>query len=81
MGIPPISVQASPLMGEYGFCADDLRPRHLARGAPAEIGDAGQYVGEVMLRVDGVELGGLDQGINRCGAAGRGSKGEADGDF
>ena len=29
------------------------------------IGDAGEQVGEVLLRVDAVELGGFDQGIER----------------
>ena len=36
------------------------------------IGDAGQYVGEVMLRVTAVELGGLDQGVDRRGAVAAG---------
>ena len=31
-------------------------------------GDSAQYVGEPGLRVDAVELGGGDQGVDRCGA-------------
>ena len=31
-------------------------------------GDTAQYVGEPSLRVDAVELGGGDQGVDRCGA-------------
>src|SRR5436190_13341742 len=37
-----------------------------------EIGDAGEHVGEVALRVAAVELGGLDQGVDRGGAAAAG---------
>jgi hypothetical protein len=36
------------------------------------IGDAGQHVGEVVLRVAAVELGGLDQGVDRRGAVAAG---------
>jgi hypothetical protein len=36
------------------------------------IGDAGQHVGEVVLRVATVELGGLDQGVDRRGAVAAG---------
>ncbi len=36
------------------------------------IGDAGEYVGDVVLRVEGVELGALNQGIDRRGAAAAG---------
>jgi hypothetical protein len=33
------------------------------------IGDAGEHVGDIVLRVETVELGGLDQGIDCRGAA------------
>ena len=33
------------------------------------VGDAGEHVGEVVLRVETVELGALDQGVDRSGAA------------
>ena len=33
------------------------------------VSDAGEHVGEVVLRVETVELGALDQGIDRGGAA------------
>ena len=33
------------------------------------VGDAGEHVGEIVLRVGPVELGGLDQGVDRGGAA------------
>jgi len=36
------------------------------------IGDAGEPVGEVVLRVEAVELGALDQGVDCCGAAAAG---------
>ena len=33
------------------------------------IGDAGEHVGDIVSRVESVELGALDQGIDRRGAA------------
>jgi hypothetical protein len=36
------------------------------------IGDAGEQVGEILLRVETVELGALDQGVDRSGAAAAG---------
>ena len=36
------------------------------------IGDAGEHVGEVMLRIETVELGAFDQRIDRGGAAAAG---------
>jgi hypothetical protein len=36
------------------------------------IGDAGERVGDIMLRVETVELGALDQRIDRRGAAAAG---------
>jgi hypothetical protein len=36
------------------------------------IGDAGEQVGDVVLWVESVELGALDQGIDRRGAAAAG---------
>jgi hypothetical protein len=36
------------------------------------IGDAGQHVGEIVLWVAPVELGGLDQGVDRGGRAAAG---------
>jgi len=33
------------------------------------VGDAGEHVGEVVLRVETVELGALDQRVDRGGAA------------
>src|SRR5271155_1730268 len=36
------------------------------------ISDAGEQVGEIVLRVESVELGALDQGVDRSGAAAAG---------
>ena len=36
------------------------------------VSDAGEHVGDVVLRVESVELGALNQGINRRGAAAAG---------
>jgi hypothetical protein len=36
------------------------------------IGDAGEHVGNVVLRVESVELGAFNQGIDRRGAASAG---------
>jgi hypothetical protein len=36
------------------------------------VGDATEHVGEVMLRVDAVKLGGLDEGVHRRGASAAG---------
>jgi hypothetical protein len=36
------------------------------------IGDAGEHVGEVVLRVETVELGAFDQRVDRGGAAAAG---------
>ena len=36
------------------------------------VGDAGEHVGDIVLRVETVELGGLDQGIDYRGAAAAG---------
>ena len=40
--------------------------------ASCRIGDAGEQVGDVALRVESVELGALNQGIDRRGAAAAG---------
>jgi hypothetical protein len=36
------------------------------------IGDAGEQVGDVVVRVESVELGALNQGVDRRGAASAG---------
>jgi hypothetical protein len=61
----------------HSILADDPASVHTIRGgvrqcAALMIGDAGEHVGEVVLRVETVELGAFDQRVDRGGAAAAG---------